>query len=66
MKEFYISQINNVEDLLSGDYAVELGKIQENIVRDFLRGVLSEQEYYELTNYNLKTFGALKNFYKDI
>lgn len=64
MKEFYISQINNVEDLLSVDYALELAKIQENIVQDFLKGFLSEQEYYELINYNLKAFETLKDFYK--
>lgn len=37
MKELYISQINNVEDLLSGDYTLELAKIQKKYRARFFK-----------------------------
>lgn len=53
MKEFFIKQINKIEDLAESDYILQLENIQKRVSKAYLQGLLSKQEHNELMK-NLK------------
>lgn len=63
MKEFFIKQINKVEDLAESDYILQLEDIQKRVSKAYLQGLLSKEEYTQLTIYNAKTLMSLNKFY---
>ena len=64
MKEFFIEQINKIENLAESDYILQLENIQKRVSKAYLQGLLSKQEHSELTIYNIQTLMLLDNFYK--
>ena len=64
MKEFFIEQINKIENLAESDYILQLKDIQKRVSRACLQGLLSRQEFIELVIYNAQTRISLDNFYK--
>ena len=64
MKEFFIKQINKIEDLAESDYILQLENIQKRVSKAYLQGLLSKQEHNELTAYNIQTLMFLDNFYQ--
>ena len=64
MKNFFVKQINKVEDLAESDYILQLEDIQKRVSRACLQGLLSRQEFIELVIYNAQTRISLDNFYQ--
>lgn len=64
MKNFFVKQINKVEDLAESDYILQLEDIQKRVCRACLQGLLSIQEFIELVIYNAQTRISLDNFYQ--